>query len=93
MEDRCVCCDRIIPEDSQYCPICGYEAEQKKQRQIDRIRNMSVEELAEFLYHIVKDTISCDYCPANDFCDDNVTKFGCSVTMLKLYLESEVEGE
>lgn len=46
--ERCVCCGRVIPEGSQYCVICGQKPKQK-QRQIDRIRNMSVEEMAEFI--------------------------------------------
>lgn len=44
----CVCCGREIPSGSHYCIICGYELKEK-QRQIDRIRNMSVEEMARFL--------------------------------------------
>lgn len=46
--ERCVCCGRVIPEGIQYCVICGQKPKQK-QRQIDRIRNMSVDELAEFM--------------------------------------------
>ena len=26
-EERCVCCGKVIPEGSQVCVICGYEAE------------------------------------------------------------------
>ena len=32
--ETCVCCGRVIPEDSQYCVICGMGTP-KKQRQID----------------------------------------------------------
>ena len=46
--ETCVCCGRVIPENSHYCVICGME-QPKKQRQIDRIRNMSKLELAHFL--------------------------------------------
>lgn len=46
--DRCVCCGKIIPEGRQVCFICGTE-KPKKQTNYDRIRNMSVEELARFL--------------------------------------------
>lgn len=46
--ETCVCCGRVIPEDSHYCVICGMGIP-KKQRQIDRIRNMSVEEVAKWL--------------------------------------------
>ena len=48
MSNTCVCCGREIPEGSQYCVICGQKPKQK-QRQIDRIRNMSVDELTEFM--------------------------------------------
>jgi RNA polymerase subunit RPABC4/transcription elongation factor Spt4 len=46
--ETCVCCGRVIPEDSQYCVICGQKPKQK-QRRVDRIRNMSIEEMAEFV--------------------------------------------
>ena len=52
--DRCVCCGKIIPEGRQVCFICGKE-KQKKQTNYDRIRNMSVEEMAKFLMHIEVD--------------------------------------
>jgi predicted nucleic acid-binding Zn ribbon protein len=45
--EHCVCCGQVIPEGGQHCIICGEIP--KKKRQIDRIRNMSVEELAEFM--------------------------------------------
>lgn len=88
MEDRCVCCDRIIPEDSQYCPICRYEAEQKKQRQIDRIRSMSVEELARFINHIENAPCSC--CNHKD-CDGDSTNHTKCHNGIKQWLETEVE--
>lgn len=47
-----VCCGQVIPEGRQVCIICGKKVN-GKQRQIDRIRNMSVEELAEFLDYSV----------------------------------------
>lgn len=89
--EYCVCCGQVIPEGRQHCIICGKKAENGKQRQIDRIRNMSVEELAKFLYPIVEQSVTCSYCPVNDFCDENIVKFGCTVTMLKQWLEQEVE--
>lgn len=46
--DRCAICGRDIPEGRQYCVICG-KVGKGKQTNYDRIRNMSVEELAEFL--------------------------------------------
>ena len=47
--EHCVSCGQVIPEGRQYCIICGKKAENGKQRQIDRIRNMSKLELANFL--------------------------------------------
>ena len=49
--ETCVCCGRVIPEGSQVCIICGME-KPKKKRQIDRIKAMSVEELASFICSI-----------------------------------------
>jgi hypothetical protein len=84
-DDRiCVCCGREIPEGLQYCLICGYETK-GKQRQIDRIRNMSVEELAEFLYTINNCAgLKCKMCPLNP------TNCMC-VNGIKEWLETEVE--
>ena len=48
MSNTCVCCGREIPEGSQVCVICGQKPKQKE-RQIDRIRNMSVDEIAKFI--------------------------------------------
>ena len=59
--DTCVCCGRVIPENSHYCVICGMGIP-KKQRQIDRIRNMSVEELAEFLRNFVTEALTNPKC-------------------------------
>ena len=50
--EHCVCCGQVIPEGRQHCVICGYKADNGKQRQIDRIRNMSVDELAEFMLDV-----------------------------------------
>lgn len=49
--ERCVCCGREIPEGRQYCVICG-KVPNKVKTNYDRIMNMSVEELAEFLLAI-----------------------------------------
>lgn len=80
----CVCCGREIPSGSQYCIICGYEPK-GKQRQIDRIRNMDTEDLANFLYTISNCEMNlCDECPL-EWCGSEMT--------IKQWLESEVEGE
>jgi hypothetical protein len=44
-EERCAYCDRVIPDGSQVCILCG-GAKPRKQTNYDRIRNMSVEEMA-----------------------------------------------
>lgn len=81
--EHCVCCGRIIPENSQYCFFCGMKVENGKQRQIDRIRNMGVEELAEFLHTISNcETNLCDECPL-ECCGSEM--------IIKQWLESEVE--
>ena len=87
--ETCVRCGRVIPEDSQYCVICGQKPKQR-QRQIDRIRNMSVEELARFLHKTAEKTETCEDCPINDFCEERITRLGCSVAMFIEWLESEV---
>ena len=80
--EHCVCCGQVIPEGSQYCVICGYKTK-GKQRQIDRIRNMSVEELAEFLQN------------TNSQCAIRVgDEYGFIVRdkiYIKMWLESEVD--
>ena len=60
----------------------------------DRIRNMSVEELAELIGDICKGLEVC-CCPAEDFCQKNYTKLickGCKDLIFK-WLESEVTEE
>jgi predicted nucleic acid-binding Zn ribbon protein len=84
-DDRiCVCCGREIPEGLQYCLICGYEVK-GKQRQIDRIRNMSVEEMAEWFYSIANVKYGC-WLPIS--CLDSDCK-----VCIKKWLESEVDSE
>ena len=85
--EQCVICGRDIPEGSQVCVICG-RGKPKKQTNYDRIRNMSVEELAEFMNKCGWDFPPyCDYLKATRGCDQNCLK--CA----KQYLESEVDAE
>lgn len=89
--EHCVCCGRVIPEGRQHCIICGEIP--KKKRQIDRIRNMSVEELAEFMKATVED---CEkYCAFTKENKCNSFEGGKQTCILgiKQWLESEVEGE
>ena len=66
----------------------------RKQRQIDRIRNMSVEELAEFMYS-APDKICFENC-TKETGNKYSCKFGENVDLsncikcMKQYLESEV---
>ena len=89
--DTCVVCGRDIPEGSQYCIMCGYMQTPKKQRQVDRIRNMSVEEMAEF---IEKDMLELDggCIKAYHKCEYVITCGSCvnSPKCIKKWLEQEV---
>lgn len=85
-ENRCVCCDEVIPEGQQICPICEKGVDERPKRNIDRIREMTVEKLADFLIEITtccEKPGVCRDCPLNiaDCCNRN--------TVIK-YLESEV---
>lgn len=80
--DRCVSCGRDIPEGYQYCIICGAKKRVPK-RQIDRIREMGVEELAEFLYG----TTTSIAIKLNGVYVSNEIEY------IKQYLESEVDTE
>jgi predicted nucleic acid-binding Zn ribbon protein len=82
--EHCVCCGQVIPEGRQVCIICGKKVN-GKQRQIDRIRNMSVEELAESL----TSRIMCSCCPCTQLC--NKYKNVSCVDIFKIWLEQEVE--
>lgn len=85
-DNRCVCCGKPIPEGRQYCVICGYKVEQK-QTNYDRIRNMSVEELVDFMQRCGWDFPPyCDYQKAiRGICNQNCKE--CA----KQWLEQEVE--
>ena len=79
--EHCVCCGQVIPEGRQVCIICRKKVD-GKQRQIDRIRNMSVEELASKIVEI----IDCKMCPVKNNCE---TWESCEHQIIK-WLESEV---
>lgn len=51
----------------------------------ERIKAMSVEEMAEWL----KQYISCEKCPQSDFCTDNFTTVDECNEVLENWLESE----
>lgn len=85
--ETCVCCGRVIPENSHYCVICGMGIP-KKQRQVDRIRNMSVEELTLFLFEWGNHNITI----CNTLCNGYKSNCGRNcVIKLKQWLEQEVE--
>ena len=77
--DTCAICGREIPEDSKYCIMCGYKQTPKKQRQVDRIRNMSVDELAVFLHK----HLNCHICLFKNTCTYKECEEG-----IKKWLES-----
>ncbi len=79
----CICCGKEIPEGSQVCIICGNVPKRKKQRQINRIRNMSVEEMAGFI-HGITSSIAVKL---------NGEYVSNEIEYIKRWLESEVEGE
>ena len=88
--EHCVFCGKTIPEGNQVCIICG-RGKPKKQTNYDRIRNMSIEEMADVL-SIHED---CEkYCAYTK--DGKCNKFqydgkGDCKDGVKLWLESEVE--
>lgn len=85
--EQCVICGRDIPEGSQVCVICGTE-KAKHPRQIDRIRNMSVEEMAKLLaqrnFSCMRFCENCESCNQNTFC------YPFCIDGIKKWLESEV---
>lgn len=86
-ENRCVCCDEVIPEGQQICPICEKGVDERPKRNIDRIRAMTVKELAEFLFPLTKRCgIDCDRCTLH-----NADCF--SIGGLIKWLESEVNDK
>ena len=89
--NTCVICGKDIPEGHQVCIICGTE-KAKHQRQIDRIRNMSVEELAEFIcgiYDYEYDSpVYNEVESGKHICGDFIPDF--DEDKIKQWLESEV---
>lgn len=85
----CVCCGREIPSGHQYCIICGMETP-KKQRQIDRIRNMSVEELAEFMCETNENCETFCALTKNGKCNSFAGGKQTCIMGIKQWLETEV---
>lgn len=83
--EHCVFCGKTIPEGNQVCIICG-RGKPKKQTNLDRIRNMSVEEMVQFLMKCGWDFPPyCEYTKATNGCDCKCIK--CA----REWLESEVD--
>lgn len=61
--------------------------------EFEKIKGMTVEEMAEFLHEIADGLEECSCCPADVFCDANTTRLGCTVRMFVEWLESEVGAE
>lgn len=83
--ERCAICGRDIPEGRQVCVICG-KVPNKVKTNYDRIRNMSIEELARFMNECGHDFPPyCEYIKAaSGRCDQNCIK--CA----REWLEAEV---
>ena len=90
--NTCVICGKDIPEGSQVCVICGDVP--KKNTNYDRIRNMSVEEMAVVLYDAA-DRICFENCK-QDTGNKHQCRFGEGVASencincIKQWLETEV---
>lgn len=92
--EYCVCCGSQIPKGNKYCVICGLKVGKPKTH-YDRIKNMSIEELAEFMYS-APDKICFENCKK-----DTGNKFSCKfgegvdtancINCMKQYLESEAD--
>lgn len=90
--EHCVCCGQVIPEGRQHCIICGKKVN-GKQRQIDRIRNMGVDELARWLAEHI-DHYRAPYEVKEIYANaiDNKTGKGIIwIEAFKIWLEQEVE--
>ena len=61
--------------------------------QFDKIKTMSIEEMAELLHNLTIDLEGCGHCPATKFCDKHLRKWGCSTRMFIEWLKSEVDTE
>ncbi len=85
--NTCVICGREIPEGNQVCVICG-KVPSKLQTNYDRIRNMSVEEMAKLLaqrnFSCMRFCKNCESCNQNTFC------YPFCIDGIKKWLESEV---
>jgi hypothetical protein len=83
---NCKNCGDEFTGEKQLCPICEVEKSRndRPKRNIDRIREMTVKELAEFLFPLTKRCgIDCDRCTLH-----NADCF--SIGGLIKWLESEV---
>lgn len=82
-------CTLGIEQDCNECRMCGNWKGGKKMTNADRIRNMTNEELADF----ISENSKCDYCSVQ--CDDKpnmLTMSSCYCRWLE-WLESECDAE
>lgn len=84
--ERCVICGREIPEGRQYCVICG-EVGKKKKTNYDRIRNMSLEQMAYIL-----EAPPCCKCRLYKYAGQTCENTACTQGV-RQWLEMEVEEE
>lgn len=55
----------------------------------EKIKNMSIEEIAHKLNSLIS---SCECCPIQKFCDKNMKPYVDCISMLEKWLKSEVKG-
>lgn len=50
MEDRCVCCGRVIPEGRQVCPICAADLPPQARKTVERLEEFGIDIQASIEY-------------------------------------------
>ena len=80
-----------IEQDCNECRMCGNGKGGKKMTKFERIKGMSVEELAGFIHEITDNCSSEMAC--NQFCHDDSCPGHCEFESCKEWLESECDAE
>lgn len=84
-------CDACGNQFSDVCGTCesleGVPVKYKRKTNADRIRNMTDEELADWLCHIVSnETVNCSHCIVEEYCEMGRNGF-------KKWLKQEVSDD
>lgn len=92
--ERCVCCGEIIPEGRQVCPNCENKAKQpqKVKTRADQIREMTDEELADFLLNADEGNLTVDVCAGYCVFDDITCPHNCKEAIMN-YLRSSAKSQ